>query len=136
MVAIESGALPPHCPGAALPSGSPPFRQPDRASRPVFHARGTPRDNSKDSRFIGLIDRSQVVGRVDRVVLPLIKNHSYLPFDRQANLIADFPSEGMAAQNGFKIRRVYVLMALKAERQRPLMVGTALRCGLTGVESA
>ena len=83
VVAVESGAIPPHL-VMALPS-RPALRQFARLIVPQgqYFMLGDSRDNSKDSRFIGLIDRSQVVGRVKRVVLSFDKNHSYIPrFDR------------------------------------------------------
>ncbi len=40
---------------------------------------GDARDNSFDSRYFGLVDRDQVVGRASRVVFSFDKNHSYNP---------------------------------------------------------
>ncbi len=40
---------------------------------------GDSRDNSMDSRFFGCVDRRQIVGRAEGVLLSLDKNHSYAP---------------------------------------------------------
>jgi signal peptidase I len=40
---------------------------------------GDSRDNSHDSRFFGLVDRHQIVGRASRVLLSFDKNHHYVP---------------------------------------------------------
>jgi signal peptidase I len=40
---------------------------------------GDNRDNSNDSRFIGFVDRSQVVGRASRVVVSVDPQHSFKP---------------------------------------------------------
>lgn len=40
---------------------------------------GDSRDNSHDSRFFGLIDRRQIVGRASRVLLSFDKNHHFVP---------------------------------------------------------
>lgn len=40
---------------------------------------GDSRDNSLDSRYFGVVDRKQVVGKANRVLLSFDKNHSYLP---------------------------------------------------------
>ena len=40
---------------------------------------GDSRDNSFDSRYYGLVDQKQIVGRVKRVILSFDKNHHYIP---------------------------------------------------------
>jgi signal peptidase I len=40
---------------------------------------GDNRDNSKDSRFFGHIQRNQIVGKVNTVVLSLDRSHYYIP---------------------------------------------------------
>ncbi len=40
---------------------------------------GDNRDNSADSRYIGLIDRKAIVGRATRVIASWNRNHFYLP---------------------------------------------------------
>ena len=40
---------------------------------------GDSRDNSFDSRFFGVVDRKQIVGRAGRVLLSLDKNRHYAP---------------------------------------------------------
>jgi signal peptidase I len=40
---------------------------------------GDSRDNSLDSRFFGVVERKQIVGKAGRVLFSLDKNHSYLP---------------------------------------------------------
>jgi signal peptidase I len=40
---------------------------------------GDSRDNSFDSRYFGFVERKQIVGRSNRVLLSFDKNHSYLP---------------------------------------------------------
>ena len=40
---------------------------------------GDSRDNSFDSRFFGVVERKQIVGRAGRVLLSLDKNHHYVP---------------------------------------------------------
>ncbi len=40
---------------------------------------GDSRDNSADSRFIGFIDRSRIVGRASRVLVSLNPENYYLP---------------------------------------------------------
>ena len=40
---------------------------------------GDSRDNSFDSRYFGLVDREQIVGRASRVLVSLDKNRHYLP---------------------------------------------------------
>jgi signal peptidase I len=42
-------------------------------------APGDSRDNSFDSRYFGLVDREQIVGRASRVLVSLDKNHHYVP---------------------------------------------------------
>lgn len=44
-----------------------------------FLVLGDNRDNSKDSRFIGFIARSEIIGRARHVVLSLDYDHYYLP---------------------------------------------------------
>ena len=40
---------------------------------------GDSRDNSFDSRFFGMVDRKQIVGRASRVILSFDRNHHYVP---------------------------------------------------------
>jgi signal peptidase I len=40
---------------------------------------GDNRDNSKDSRYIGFVDRSQIVGRASRVVVSVDPSHNFKP---------------------------------------------------------
>jgi signal peptidase I len=40
---------------------------------------GDSRDNSFDSRFFGFVERKQIVGRSQRVLLSFDKNHYYIP---------------------------------------------------------
>jgi signal peptidase I len=40
---------------------------------------GDSRDNSFDSRYFRFVDRKQIVGRVNRVILSFDKNHHYVP---------------------------------------------------------
>jgi signal peptidase I len=40
---------------------------------------GDNRDKSRDSRYIGMIDRSQILGRANRIMLSLDPNNMYLP---------------------------------------------------------
>ena len=40
---------------------------------------GDSRDNSFDSRYFGFVDRKQIVGKANRVILSFDKNHSYIP---------------------------------------------------------
>jgi len=40
---------------------------------------GDSRDNSFDSRYFGFVDRTQVVGKANHVILSFNKNHSYVP---------------------------------------------------------
>jgi len=40
---------------------------------------GDNRDNSKDSRWIGFVDRDQIVGRASRVVVSVDPQHGYKP---------------------------------------------------------
>src|SRR4030095_13412046 len=44
-----------------------------------YFVMGDSRDNSFDSRFFGLVDRRQIVGRTSRVALSFDKNHHYVP---------------------------------------------------------
>ena len=44
-----------------------------------YFAMGDSRDNSFDSRFWGFVERKQIVGRVNRVLLSFDKNHRYVP---------------------------------------------------------
>lgn len=83
IIARESGALPSHF-VMALPS-RPALRSFPTLTVPPgkYFMMGDSRDNSNDSRFIGLVDRRQIVGRASRVVLSFDKNHLYIPrFDR------------------------------------------------------
>ena len=45
---------------------------------------GDSRDNSFDSRFWGLVDREQIVGQANRVLLSFDKNHRYVPRFRRS----------------------------------------------------
>ncbi len=49
---------------------------------------GDSRDNSFDSRFYGVVERKQIVGKAGRVVLSFDKNHSYQP--RWGRTLAEF----------------------------------------------
>ena len=40
---------------------------------------GDSRDNSFDSRYFGFVERKQIVGKANRVILSFDKNHSYVP---------------------------------------------------------
>lgn len=44
-----------------------------------YFVMGDSRDNSFDSRYFGLVERKQIVGRSQRVLLSFDKNHHYLP---------------------------------------------------------
>lgn len=44
-----------------------------------YFVMGDSRDNSLDSRFIGLVERKRIVGRTSRVILSFDKNHFYTP---------------------------------------------------------
>ena len=44
-----------------------------------YFVMGDSRDNSLDSRFIGLVERKRIVGRTSRVILSFDKNHFYAP---------------------------------------------------------
>jgi signal peptidase I len=44
-----------------------------------YYMLGDSRDNSADSRFFGLVDRDQIVGKTCRVMLSFDKNHFYVP---------------------------------------------------------
>jgi signal peptidase I len=44
-----------------------------------YFVMGDSRDNSFDSRYFGCVDRKQIVGQANRVVLSFDKNHSYIP---------------------------------------------------------
>ncbi len=53
-----------------------------------FFMMGDSRDNSFDSRYYGLVDRSTIVGRTSRVLLSFDKNHFYWPrFGRFASAL-------------------------------------------------
>jgi len=44
-----------------------------------YFVMGDSRDNSFDSRYFGLVERKQIVGRSSRVLLSFDKNHYYVP---------------------------------------------------------
>ena len=44
-----------------------------------YFVMGDSRDNSFDSRYFGFVDRKQIVGRSQRVLLSFDKNHYYIP---------------------------------------------------------
>jgi signal peptidase I len=44
-----------------------------------YFVMGDSRDNSKDSRFFGPVDRETIVGKAGRVLVSVDKNHSYTP---------------------------------------------------------
>jgi signal peptidase I len=44
-----------------------------------YFVMGDSRDNSFDSRFFGVVDREQIIGRTKHVVLSFNKNHFYAP---------------------------------------------------------
>jgi signal peptidase I len=62
-----------------------PSRQALRTFAPVtvppgqYFMMGDSRDNSFDSRFWGFVERKQIVGRANRVLLSFDKNHHYVP---------------------------------------------------------
>jgi signal peptidase I len=62
-----------------------PSRQALRTFAPVtvppgqYFMLGDSRDNSFDSRFWGFVERKQIVGRANRVLLSFDKNHHYVP---------------------------------------------------------
>ena len=45
---------------------------------------GDSRDNSFDSRFWGVVDREQIVGKASHVLLSFDKNHHYVPRFRRS----------------------------------------------------
>ena len=53
---------------------------------------GDNRDNSKDSRFIGFIPRSEIIGRARYVVMSLNYNHYYLPRSNRWFIPLDLPT--------------------------------------------
>lgn len=79
VLAIEQGAGPSHL-VMALPS---------RGAKRTFEAitvplgkyfmMGDSRDNSFDSRYWGFVERKQIVGQANRVLLSFDKNHHYVP---------------------------------------------------------
>ena len=44
-----------------------------------YFAMGDSRDNSFDSRYFGFVERKQIIGRSQRVLVSLDKNHYYVP---------------------------------------------------------
>ncbi len=62
-----------------------PSRMAARSFEPIhvppgkYFLMGDSRDNSFDSRFFGLVDRRQIIGKADRVLLSFNKHHYYVP---------------------------------------------------------
>ncbi len=54
-----------------------------------YFVMGDNRDNSRDSRYFGTADRGQIVGRVQRIVLSVDRDHYYLP--RWDRFLRDVP---------------------------------------------
>jgi len=83
VLAIEHGPSDPHR-VMALPSRAA-IRNFDAITVPEGHyfMMGDSRDNSRDSRYFGLVDRGQIVGRAERVLVSLDINRHYGPrFER------------------------------------------------------
>lgn len=83
IIAIESGPAHPHH-VTVLPS-----RSAQRSFAPIvvpegkYFMMGDSRDNSYDSRFFGVVDREQIVGRAERVLVSVDINRHYGPrFER------------------------------------------------------
>jgi signal peptidase I len=76
---LESGLTAPHrillLPGRSAPSTMAPVTVPGG----MYFMLGDNRDNSADSRYIGLVPRERIVGRARRVVLSLDPDDYYLP---------------------------------------------------------
>lgn len=83
ILAIEHGPADPHD-VMALPS-RPGIRSFDAVTVPDgnYFMMGDSRDNSRDSRYFGFVDRTRIVGRAERVLVSLAFNRYYEPrFER------------------------------------------------------
>ncbi len=83
-----------HGPGAAHNTMILPSRRAMRSFGPItvaegkYFMMGDSRDNSYDSRFFGVVDREQIVGRAERILLSFDMNRHYGPrFERFLNPI-------------------------------------------------